>query len=59
MYRIMKQNDQTMTYVLEYVADRESDIEDLPTDVDAGSVCIVIETAEVYMLNNEKKWIKL
>lgn len=59
MYKIMKQNDQTMTYVLEYVADRESDIKDLPTDVDAGSVCIVIETAEVYMLNNEKKWIKL
>ncbi len=56
MFNIMKQNDRVSTYVTEYVADKESDIADLPTNVYPGSVCIVVESSNVYMLNNDKEW---
>lgn len=56
MYRVMKQNNQIATYVNEYVADEEADVKNLPTDVYPGSVCLVIETSNVYMLNNKKVW---
>ena len=36
-----------------FIADTESDLSLLPTGRDyAGSTCIVIETADVYILNN-------
>lgn len=56
MISIMKQNDNISAYVKEFVADSEDDIKDLPTDkrvVYPGSVCIVVSTATVYMLNNQ------
>lgn len=59
MINIRQQNDNIQTYVNEYVADTEADIKDLPTNIYPGSVCIVIETSNVYMLNSEKKWKKL
>lgn len=43
-------------YVVEYVADKESDIKNLPTHVAPGSTCIVVESSSVYMLNNNKEW---
>ena len=42
-----------------FYADTESDISDLPTDpeeVIPGSDCIVIETANVYMLDSTYTW---
>lgn len=62
MISILKQNDDIATYVKEFVADSEDDIKDLPTkrdEVYPGSVCIVVATATVYMLNNQMKWVKL
>lgn len=56
MYSIIKENDKTQYNIISYVADTESDIINLPTDVSPGSTCIVIETSNVYMLNSKKIW---
>ena len=56
MYRLYKQNDDIQAYVTEFVADEEADVTNLPTTVAPGSTCIVIESSNVYMLNNKKEW---
>lgn len=43
----------------EYMCDSVEDIKDLPTDVAPGSTAIVIATAQVFMLNNQKEWVEL
>lgn len=56
MIRITKQNDNVSAYVTEFVADTEADVKDLPTDIKEvypGSTCIVVATADVYILNNQ------
>lgn len=43
----------------EYIADSDSDINNLPTDCAPGSTCLIVGDgtgAKVYMLNNEKEW---
>ena len=42
-----------------FVADSAADISNLPTDVAQGSDCLVIGTADVYMLDSTKTWSKL
>ena len=59
MFRIYKQNDNTQPYVTEYIADTDSDVAELPTDVYPGSTCIVADSTNVYILNTSKQWIKL
>ncbi len=59
MISVIKQNDNVSAYVTEFVADTEADIATLPTDVFPGSTCIVAETANVYILNSKREWIKL
>ena len=62
MVNIIKQNDNTTTYVTDFVADTEADIAELPTkrsDVAPGSTCIVAETGDVYILNSQEEWKKL
>lgn len=59
MYRLYKQNDDIQAYVTEFVADTDADIADLPTTVYPGSVCIVAESANVYILNASKEWVLL
>ena len=59
MYRLYKQNDDIQAYVTEFVADTDDDIKDLPTSVYHGSVCIVVASSNVYILNAYSKWILL
>lgn len=59
MINIMKQSNKVQAYVNEYVADTEDDIKDLPITDAPGSVCIVIATSNVYMLDNQKTWNQL
>jgi hypothetical protein len=59
MTSIIKQNDKTSTYVVQYIADTEEDVKDLPTNVYPGSTCIVASSANVYIFNNNKEWVKL
>lgn len=56
MYSIIRENDRAKYSITDYVADTEADIADLPTTANPGSTCIVIETSNVYMLNNQKQW---
>lgn len=42
-----------------YYADSASDVQNLPTDpevINKGSVCLIISTGEVYMLNSSYEW---
>lgn len=59
MFNIIKQGERSTTYITEYVADTNADVINLPTNSAPGSTCIVIETSDVYMLNNKKEWKKL
>lgn len=56
MYVVTKENDKTQYGIISYLADKESDVDNLPTTVSPGSTCIVIETSNVYILNTEKVW---
>jgi hypothetical protein len=59
MYKIIKNGDTTSSSVTELVADHVSDVDILPTNVGAGSSCIVIENSSVWMLGNDGKWHQL
>ncbi len=59
MYSIIKENNEEKYGVIQYVVDTEADISELPTTALPGSTCIVIETSNVYMLNNKKQWKKI
>ena len=43
----------------EFYLDGPEDIKDLPTTCAPGSTAIVIATAQVFMLNNQKEWVEL
>ena len=43
----------------EYVVDFETDVSTVPTDAPAGSTCFVIDNSTTYMLNHQKKWVKV
>lgn len=60
-YGITAQGDHKTAYLKEFVVDKESDVETLPTfpKCAIGSNCLVIETSDVYMLGNDGKWHKL
>jgi hypothetical protein len=46
--------------VEEIVCDTAADIANLPdhTEVAMGSICYVIETGDMYMLNSQDVWVK-
>ena len=57
MFTVIRTADKSMAYVVELVVDKESDVASIPVDTYLpGSTCIVIESSNVYMLNNEKEW---
>lgn len=57
----LKQQSSRMDYSYrEYILDKERDLDEVPiTGCAPGSVCFVIETSEVYMLNSNKEWKKI
>lgn len=58
MYKIIS-NDGDVAYGLkQFACDSPEDLKDLPSCA-MGSVVIVISTAEVYMINSKKEWVKL
>ena len=58
-YTIRRQGDSDSYNVVELCCDKASDIETLPKTYAPGSVCIVIENSDVYMLNTKKEWKKI
>lgn len=60
MEYVLRQGGRTDYNYKEYFVDTEADIANLPTDTSVcpGSIAYVIATGSVYVLNNEKQWIK-
>ena len=60
MISIIKQNDNISPYIIEYIADTPDDIKRLSTTIaNPGSTCLVASDSSVYILNNQRKWVKL
>ena len=57
----LKQQSSRLDYnYKEYILDKERDLDEGPiTGCAPGSVCFVIETSEVYMLDSNKEWKKI
>ena len=59
MINMISQGDTTTYEVVSLVADTEIDIATIAAeypDAKPGSTCFVIETSNVYILNNKKEW---
>ena len=55
---LIKQGSRTDYNYKEYVLDTKNDLVTINTkDCCAGSTAYIIETKEVYMLNNKKEWV--
>lgn len=55
-YSQVRSSDKSDKGVVELVADTDADIANIPTYYTPGSTCIVVESSEVFMLNNQKEW---
>lgn len=55
-YSVTKNGESISSSVIEIIADTNADIESLPTNVGAGSSCLVLNTGAVYILGNDKVW---
>lgn len=58
-YKIISNGNFIQPDVVEIVADKLDDVENLPKDVGIGSNCIVLEDSSVWMLGNDKEWHKV
>lgn len=57
MYGYMSNSGKVTTYNNEYWCDTEADVSSIVKDnVAPGSIVIVIETGNAYMLNSKKEW---
>ena len=54
-----KENDTSKYNLTEYLCDTKADVISLPTDVAIGSVALVAETTDVYILNGSREWVSL
>ena len=62
MFHIYKNGDVTESRVTEFIADTLEDVQELPTNVAPGSLCLVIQGtsgAAVFSLGNDKQWHEL
>ena len=55
-YKILEANSEYNTR--QYLVDEEADLSSLPSSK-VGSLALVAATADVYILNNKKEWVKL
>ena len=62
MISIYSQNGEVEYRVTEYILDTPDDLEQLKImgrNAAPGSSAFVIATSEVYMLNNQREWVKI
>ena len=55
-YKVLSEETQFDTH--QYMVDTASDISALPLN-EPGSAALIVDTSEVYILNNAKEWVKL
>ena len=58
MIKIIKNRDRTSPYRVSIIADYLSDINELSTEHEVGSTCIVLENKSIWILNGEKAWVE-
>lgn len=60
MFHIYKNGDNIDSKVVEYVADTEADIANLPTNHAPGSICLVLQSSDggatAYALGTDHEW---
>lgn len=63
MARIYKNGNVIDSKLVEFIADTEAEIAELPTNVGSGSLCLVLQSASggatVYMLGQDGQWHEL
>lgn len=62
MINLYSQNGEVEYRVTEYILDTRADLEKLPEyskTAAPGSSAFVVATSEVYMLNNQREWVKI
>lgn len=58
-YSSYQNSDNIVPYYMAFVADKITDVDNLPTNCAPGSTCTVIENSSVWMLGTDNKWHKL
>lgn len=59
MYSLYASDDNISYGIKKFILDTEEDINMLPKNIQSGSSALVMNNSQLYILNNEKKWIKL
>lgn len=61
MINIIEQNGKSSYNVINYIIDSTDDLENLPTNIASGSTALIATgiTTDIYILNNQKEWVKL
>ena len=59
MYSLYANDDNISYGIQKFVLDTDSDITNLPVDIKPGSSALIINSSNIYVLNHEKKWIKI
>ena len=58
MYKLIAHDGGSVYGINEYVCDTPEDISNLPP-CDMGSMCLVISTGDLYIMNSKKAWVKI
>lgn len=56
-FRLTRNRDVTSYGVVSYIVDQDSDINTLPTDHEPGSTAVVAGNSDLYILNNQHRWV--
>ena len=59
MYSLYANDDNISYGIQKFVLDTDSDIINLPVGIKPGSSALIINSSNIYVLNHEKKWIKI
>lgn len=59
MYSILSQNDKSTYGVVQYVINENAELSSLPTNVEPGSAALSVKEGDIFILNNNKEWVKM
>jgi hypothetical protein len=61
MIVIREQSGKTATYVTDYIADTEEELEELPISPQCakGSTCLCVENNSLYLLDGTNHWVRI
>lgn len=59
MINLYKQDGEYLYGIKDFILDSKDDLLNLPLNIRIGSSALIIPTGETYMLNGERKWVRL